>query len=405
MPDIAISPLTLASLAGTVLLFLLLAYSRRLRGRVRTLLRSEVLVAATCLGALTFLLVARDLRWGRSDIITLLGLAVSLVLSFFAGEYFRRARSIRVAIAIPSLRPFHRELREGLREYLGTNRYVIKDPYAELDMSEEDLSSYARVLSMSLSEKPDVLVICAPTAEIADNPAQVESLMTFARRGGHVIFIESIPSMETLSSIGDCSTIVSDSSRAAEITANLVARLLVERHAEPGNVLLIPGPSHSRPARDRQTALESRLPDTVVVRCEPALTWTSSEAERLVRSTVRDDFRPDVIVCGNDDMARGAANAIHELMAEAPPAIIGHDGLHDTVVAIRDPWSPISGTIRIPPAAFGHAAGGIIEVLRARWAAISPWYRPQGRSPVQIVLPITGANLITVDNAPLRLRG
>lgn len=396
--------LSIIFISFTITTLGLYAVSRCFRGRIRTHLGSiGILLSLTGLATATAFL-AVDFGWAKSDVLSLVGLLLTIVLTLFASEYVRSISQLRVGVVIPSLRPFHRELRQGLREILDPRRYVLIDPYVEGDNPEEDLSNFIPVLQHALNRHSDVLVVCASSVDLANSPALIKECEKLTRRGGHVFFIESVPSDDILQGLRFVTALVSDSRQGAVILSQFVRdrwNALPIAEQQSSCVLIIPGPQHSRPASERLQALQTELvgvPTEVVF----SLSWTSNEAAAITKRVLQNLQNARFICCGNDDMARGAALACFELGISAVE-IVGHDGLYDTIVSIADPFSPLSATVRIPPKAFGFRVGALLEALPTHWGLVVPggsWFYRRVK-PETIMLPITRANLVTRHNAPL----
>jgi ABC-type sugar transport system substrate-binding protein len=289
---------------------------------------------------------------------------------------------------------------------LDSRRYVTFDPYTESDGPEEDLSSFIPNLHQAIQKRSDVLVICAPSVDLANAPALIEECKRMARRGAHLFFIESVPSEAVLAQMLFVTTLASDSKEGAKLIAEFVRHeidTLPESGRPQAHILVIPGPQHSRPANERLAALKTAL-SGLHVEVSYSQSWTADEARDLAAAALERSEKIKFICCGNDDMAQGASWACfdqHRLAIK----ITGHDGLYNTVVSIADPFSPISATIRIPPKSYGFRIGAAIEALTPRWGLLLPggqWlYR--ARKPEVIVLPITRSNVVTCYTAPLLL--
>lgn len=388
--------IVLACLAAGILVL-----GRTLRCRIRVLVQSASAVIAIVLVAIASLSALADYDWNRSDILGAIGLGLSLLLAFVAGRFHTYLRTVRVGVVIPSLRPFHRELREGLTAFLQDGRYEILDPFAAMDSPSEDLSRFPQVMHEALLRKADVLVICAPSRDLANNPLLVEACRALVRRGGHVCFIESVPDDSILDDLGDCSSITSDSSASAALLCEWIQRQVASQSDE-GYVLHIPGPSHSRPAMTRELAMRTNLPDGIEIEVLHTQSWSNSETEAILDSFLHSHSPPQVVICGNDDMAQGAAQCLSERGLRIP--VVGHDGLRETLVLIDDAWSPIEATIRLPPASFGHLAGSVIASLPPRLRALLPGYPRRGPTPVRLQVPVTRASLVTKYTAGLSIR-
>lgn len=373
------------------------------RGQIRTRIGSYSILAMLVAGVLLIASLAKDLSLTKADIIGVIGLVLTIALTFFTGKYIESLRRIRVGIVIPSMRPFHKEVRAGLLQHLEKNKYEIIDPYQTESDSEEDLSQFMPTLQKVLARRSDILVICSPTVDLANTPHLIDECRRHTRRGGHVFFIESTPSKEVLDSLRFVTTVISDTSQSAALQIVYLKNRwnsLSKEDQESGRVLVIPGPAHSRPAKERLNTLLSLLGE-IPYEVVESLTWTTDEAKSLTLDRINNSNKFRFICCGNDDMAIGSALACYESRT-SDIEIIGHDGLDSTIISIRDPFNPISATIRIPPKAYGVRVAALVNHLSPRWGLIVPligpwWYR--NIKPTSAVLPITNANLVVNHNA------
>jgi ABC-type sugar transport system substrate-binding protein len=388
----------------TVVALVVLFASRQLRGVIRVRVASASVVLVLGLATLAGVSIAYDFKWNRADALNLVGLGIAISTALFAGDLLRGVRRIRVGVVIPSLRPFHREVREGIREVLREKgRYHILDPFVEGRFSEEDLSSFPSVLHEAIRKRCDTLVVCAPAADLANAPDVVDECKRFADRGGHIYFIESIPDDAILDEILFVTALQSDSQRSAQLLGDYVVAV-VKADELANRILMIPGPQHSRPAQERLQELSKHISkaDLEIVHTR---SWTAAEAEAAVLENVDDLDSYAIICCGNDDMARGAARALAKVGRRSPP-IVGHDGLYETLVLIADPFSPLSATVRIPPRAFGERVGVLIDSAPARFGCVllhgRAFYANRTRAQ-KLLLPITRASLVTKHNADLLL--
>jgi DNA-binding LacI/PurR family transcriptional regulator len=402
------SAVTLALFALAASSLFILGIANQLRGPSRVRISSLAVLGGSMTGLGGALGVVIDLGWERGDVLNVVGLLLTVGITLAASRLVRGVRRLRIGIVIPSMRPFHRELRRGLRETLSPRRYVILDPYFEGDNPEEDLSAFGVTLQRALSGRADVLVICAPAVELVESPVLVDACTQFARRGGHTFFIESVPSDAMLRQLRSCTAVVSDFKRSAELQAGLVAATAHEQVEAGGTpeILVVAGPKHSKPAAGRLRVLSEHLSEYTLTVAQP-ITWTGRETEHVVQGCLSRSGGISIICCGNDDMARGACLACHRC-GRADVAVIGHDGIYEAIVAIADPFSPLIGTVRIPPKAFGHRVATLIPAVPGTVARAIPVIgrRLYGdREPDWVTLPMSRSNVVTCHNAPHLLHG
>jgi ABC-type sugar transport system substrate-binding protein len=376
--------------------------SQRTRGRLRTVLGSLFAYSAGAGAVGTLAAVALSAGWQQSNVLSFAGIVITVALTLVATESARGFRKLRIGIVIPSMRPFHRDLRRGIMDAVDVSRYKVIDPYNEGDYPEEDLSSFGPCLRSAIRSRADYLIVCAPAIELASSEDLQTECLRLVRRGGHIVFIESIPHADLLISLKFVSTLVSDSETGATLIAEFLQTFLESRpDLSEKPILIIPGPKHSRPARDRAASLLAALEGRPIA-VRHTLTWTEQEARMLVLEALPTLGSVAAICCGNDDMAHGAAQAVAELGASVP-AITGHDGLLRAIVAISDPFSPLAATVRIPPRAFGEQSYLRLDLVPPRWRLLLPggFSRCTMDDGTHHTIVITRANLVTHNNAHL----
>ncbi|MBN3454028.1 substrate-binding domain-containing protein [Mycobacterium sp. DSM 3803] len=346
-------------------------------------------------------------HWNKSDILSIIGLVISIAITVAASNGVREVRKLRIGIVIPSMRPFHKELRRGIYESAKHGSYTIFDPYNERDSPEEDLTTFGLCLTAAIRDRADGLIVCAPAVALAESSDLQQECEKFASKGGHLVFIESVPRATLLDSIRFATTLTSDSDASAELIANYIAQIAtdVDTNTEtkrPARILVLPGPTHSRPAARRLDALRRNL-DNYHIDVVNTLSWSEDECRAAALKYLRTN-NPDIICCGNDDMATGACNAV-KASKKNVAYITGHDGLFQAIASIADPFSPFRATVRLPPSAFGSRAVTAFDVLPVRWKLLLPsGFSKYSRSASDDEkLPVTGANLVTEHNARLYL--
>jgi ABC-type sugar transport system substrate-binding protein len=143
-------------------------------------------------------------------------------------------------------------------------------------------------------------------------------------------------------------------------------------------VLYVQGPAGTPAARQRLEALEEALRgrpfELKVLNGE----WTSASAERAIAAWMRlrtaELFEPEVVVCQNDNMARGARKALEALKPQwARLPFLGCDGLPQGGRREVDEGR-LAGTVVIP-----SCAGPAVELVVA-------WKRAGHTPPAQTIL-------------------
>jgi ABC-type sugar transport system substrate-binding protein len=328
-----------------------------------------------------------------ADALSSLGLVVGLFFGLFGSRIAASSGRVNVGIVIPSRVAFHRELRRALNDSLSGLPVVILDEYEDKKSVMEDLADFVPCLLRTYRAKPDYLVICAPRASQGNSADLVRVVRDLTRRGGAAFFIEGLPLAElTDRERRRTSTVTSDSQAGAEILAAHVART-----SKPlDEILVLAGPSDSAPARVRVDLLGSLLPNGHVMTGDSA-GWTRLAARQAVLDACAGGKRYNTIVAGNDTMAFGCVDALRSQGERGRKVrVFGYDGVLRALVAISEPMSPLVGTIRIPPSAYGDQIGYMIveEVTH---------HTLRRRSLSDVMISIDGSHLITSSNVDLIL--
>lgn len=161
----------------TVLSVALLALSRLARGHRR--LFSQRLGLYLGLPGLTAVLVLLplELHLTFSDGLSLAGLILSLGFGLGARAVERLLVRLRIGVVIPSIVPFHAELRQGFKEGMSAVRLDVYDDYAVTSRAIERLAEFVPSLRRTLAWGPDYLVICSPSVSLVSSQ-QVMALLT-----------------------------------------------------------------------------------------------------------------------------------------------------------------------------------------------------------------------------------
>lgn len=129
--------------------------------------------------------------------------------------------------------------------------------------------------------------------------------------------------------------------RAAGRTAALHLAALGRRR-----IAHVTGPRSAAAVREREAGVRASLaeaglalPDAHVLAGEWSEAWGRDAAERLLAL----DEPPDAIVCGSDQIARGAADALREHGTRVPRdvALVGHDDWEALAAATRPPLTSV----------------------------------------------------------------
>ena len=194
-----------------------------------------------------------------------------------------------------------------------------------------------------------------------------------ARAGvGWLLLNRTAPYLDALRSEHPALAIAAVSTDHVEI-GRIHARQLARLCPDGAHVLYVQGPADAPAAKERLEGLEEALRgrpfELKVVNGE----WTSASAERAIAAWMRlrtaELFEPQVVVCQNDNMARGARKALEALKPEwARLPFLGCDGLPQGGRREVDEGR-LAGTVVIP-----SCAGPAVELALAwkRAARVPP---------------------------------
>jgi len=189
---------------------------------------------------------------------------------------------------------------------------------------------------------------------------------------GWILLNRTAPYLDALRSEHPDLAIAAVSTDHVEI-GRIHARQLARLCPDGAHVLYVQGPADAPAARERLEGLEEALRgrpfELKVVNGE----WTSASAERAIAAWMRlrtaELFEPRVVVCQNDNMARGARKALEALKPEwARLPFLGCDGLPQSGRREVDEGR-LAGTVVIP-----SCAGPAVELVLAwkRAARVPP---------------------------------
>ncbi len=295
---------------------------------------------------------------------------VGIPLAFFAGALvdYHRTLSTRtkLIVVIPSKAPFNVALRRGIAAEASGSSLEIDDPCAKIERGYEDLAGLLKEVHEAVNQKPDYLLVHAPSPGVLDASEFQEMARTMTGRHGRILCIEGGPA-NIADFHGLITEIVSDSQAGAKLLADYAVKILAQDEAlgqvDP-YVCILSGPRYSPIAVNRVKIMQDTFED-VNIRCSvrEATGWSELECHDktlslLVASIMHGNPVPDIIICGNDVMALGAVRAIREIghQTKHRPKVFGYDGLAEAVACIAQPETPFYATIRTPPALLGEKA-------------------------------------------------
>jgi ABC-type sugar transport system substrate-binding protein len=376
------------SSAALVLVFASLAWirwrSRRGPARVAWLrLATVVTVIGLALAAGG---IAPSVDLSTSDAISVIGLVVSLAFGFLGGAVATRVNRPVIGVVIPSRASFHRELRAGLRG--SSSNAEIYDEYDSSVAAREDLTDFLPLLQRVMSKRPDYLVLCAPGVGTGRHPEVDEIAEHLVAAGGAVFAIES----GDFSNLDErarsrVSTIRTDAASGIEALVEFLRTL----QTADQEVLLISGPSTSKPATERARRLAEALPGAHIATVQGS-GWSGESAVAALRHHLQKAATlPDIVVAGNDDMAVACSRFLTMTSGGRRVRVIGFDGTLPALVSISDPSSPLVATVRVPPTFYGQWIGSSIHMDFAK-----PTTRPKALASRLILL--DGSHVVTKSN-------
>ena len=220
----------------------------------------------------------------------------------------------------------------------------------------------SRILSPQQDEhlRAIAVVVVPGSKDWWEEPVVRKATEELGKRNIHLVCIENGP--ERCYEIPLSLTVIRSNSRkgAQELAKHSIELL----QSDSANVLLL-FPRFSDNALTRRDIFEEMFVNqgVNVVKANTA-TWNEAEAHKTVSELVKAGERYSLVVCGNDEMALGAACALQRSNAEVP-SVIGYNGTLRGIAAVAEPSSPIKATMRIPPTHYGkEAARQISDILR-----------------------------------------
>jgi ABC-type sugar transport system substrate-binding protein len=210
------------------------------------------------------------------------------------------------------------------------------------------------------SERPAALLVHTRVADGLERVAR-----NAAKAGiGWFLLNRTAPYLDVLRSEHPALAMASVTTDHLEI-GRIHARQLARLCPDGGHVLYVQGPAEAPAAKERLEGLEEALRgrpfDFKIVNGE----WTSTSAEKAITAWLRlrtaELFRPQAVVCQNDNMASGARKALQALRPEwARLPFLGCDGLPQGGRREVDEGR-LAGTVVIP------SCGGPAVELAVAW--------------------------------------
>lgn len=256
---------------------------------------------------------------GRLGIITLVLVALTAVpMATTAAPNSQADEQLTIAFSVPGLNfPFFVHmvnLAEQQATELGNIEFIPLDGQNQAPKQTADMEAM-------ITQGVDGIVISP-----IDVQAMVPALQQVVDAGIPVVTVDrNVTGVETLAHVG------ADNVRGGEIQGEYVLSLFPDG-AEIFELLGQPGAS---PAIDRDQGLKNVLggQEAVQIIFEQTANFARDQAITVVESGLGANPNPDAIVCANDDMAFGAAEAAAAAGLDVP--IIGFDALPEALIAIQ----------------------------------------------------------------------
>lgn len=265
----------------------------------------------------------------------------------------------KIFFALNLAEEFHIELFKGFRT--GRNISVHFDDNSTT-LQHSDAKTFDTAMGKAAELDADYIVVVAPTTKVWGGEHASKFLCGLGKRK-RAIFVENAP--DNLEQFQGSATLLKAESEsgAAFMAEHVLDYFLDVRHrGRAGTLLVLNGPEDSDPAKSRAAIYHERFLEIKPIE-EFATTWSRREAkERVLRHIETPGMNFDAIVCGNDEMALGACDALyaaslrHEERSgqQLQCKVFGYDGIAEAVFAIASAWHPFSATIRIPKSHYGE---------------------------------------------------
>ena len=234
---------------------------------------------------------------------------------------------------------FHREVLEGFRHCVKGDEFIILDRNTHPRLDHREATRFPAAFWVAEEElKPDFIVVIPPGRQETNHGEFIEKLEQSTKGGRSVIIVENEP--EGFDGMdGRAFVIRSQSEDGATNLGKHVGGKFKE-------IWILPGPISSDNAESRQATLESVLKGENVRPLVPVQDWSRGTARKRIRGHLEEPkSTPLAIICGNDEMALGAADAIYEYSNQGKPgphdfSVFGYDGGLEAVCAIANGWCP-----------------------------------------------------------------
>jgi len=238
-----------------------------------------------------------------------------------AGAAAPRAQAdkpLRIAFSVPGLNfPFFvhmMNLAEQQAQALGNIEFIPLDGQNSAPKQTADMEAM-------VTQGVDGIVISP-----IDVNAMVPALQEVVDAGIPVVTVDrNVTGVETLAHVG------ADNVRGGEIQGEYVLSLF----PDGGEIFELLGQPGASPAIDRDKGLKNVLgaQDKVKIIFEQTANFARDQAITVVESGLAANPNPGAIVCANDDMAFGAAEAASAAGLSIP--VIGFDALPEALIAIQ----------------------------------------------------------------------
>lgn len=296
--------------------------------------------------------------------IGILGVLVSFFFGLGGNLLLKLENTVRIGIAIPSKTEFNDEIIEEIAKRLAeittkldekitldykdySNGKIIKsiEFYELLDKMLEDAKKHS----------PDYLIVHCPNKGYANS--NYRNFLDLLRGKTKIIFIETIPDFrrQDISKFGkNIFEVHFNSHNGAEV----LSQQIKQRLSGQENIMLINGPKSSENATQRAEIIEHHLRENITS-IYYATSWLPSSAREIMDlyRTNNQNIMPDIVVCGNDNIAIGVCDYLYEnSLSNQGIKVIGFDGIRPAIERIKIPESTLWATLKIPPKQYGKQA-------------------------------------------------
>ena len=239
-----------------------------------------------------------------------------------------------------------------------------------LQQADGDSATQIRQIDDAVRQKYDAIIVLT-----VDDAAGAEALKAAGGAGIPLVFVNTPPPVTEVQgrvSVVACNDIVA---------GRLQMRLLALAMKGEGNLAIIRG-GDSAATTDRVQGIREVLagqPGIKIVGDSNAH-WSRDEAEKQVETWIGQGLHIDAIAANSDEMALGAATALHNRGVKAKVFIGGNDGTLNGLDGIAD--GDLYVTLRQDTAAMAHSA-----LANARTMAAGGYAQQYQWVPYELVLP------------------